>query len=541
MTRNRPFLARARIAAMVLLVVGLAAGMPPPQQNGLPVPECGLPGLPEFRDARPTRPTLSGTEYTRTKTHIKVHYTTSGSDATTLAYAESVAVFAESCWARGAAKGWINPPSDYGVGGSDLFDIYCRYSGNLGAYGVCVPDTVNTASYPDGYCSWVEVCVDSVPQPFTRYGRLKALVAHEFHHAVQIAYTNFESPKWAFYENTSVWNEDVLWPGHGTLYWRNRNPSSYTTNPLNNTYYSTISTGSTYEYPGGLWALFLTEYFSSTNMREIWERCGSHTGSHMTGDIDSILKRDFGIDLATAYGHYGIWRYFTGDRDDGLHYTQAERCTTAKLLRTHSSYPASGDEGTWDPYGPGGMDLISFTTNGSQDLTITFNGQNSYVWRAYVVTLRGSTMYEQRIILDANYDGSITIPSWMVTTAVLIPVVVHWTDGMSETPALYFDYTASVADAPTGLAGEGVKHAALELFAPSPVRGPATIRYALPRGARGTLRVTDVTGRRVEEFNLEGTGRTAAVVLNRAAMSAGAYFCQLTTGVEALRCKLVLE
>jgi len=540
MTRNQPFLARARIAVLALLAVGLAVGMPPPQ-NGLPVPECGLTSLPDFFDARPARPTLSGTEYTRTKTHIRVHYTTSGSDATTLAYAESVAVFAESCWARGAAKGWINPPGDYGVGGSDLYDIYCRYSGNLGAYGVCVPDTVNTTYYPDGYCSWVEVCVDSVEQPFPRYDRLKALVAHEFHHGVQIAYSNSESPKWAFYENTSVWIEEVLWPGHGTLYWRNNNTSSYVENPLTRPYYSTISTTSTYEYPGGLWPLLLTEYFSSTNVRECWERCGSHTGSHMTGDIDSVLRRDFGIDLATAYGHYAIWRYFTGGRDDGLHFTRADECTTSFLLRSHSSYPASGDEGTWDPKGPGGMDMISFTTNGSQDLTITFNGQNSYVWRAYVVAKRGSTMYEQRIVLDANYDGSITIPAWMVTTAILIPVVVHWTDGMSETPALTFDYTASVADDPTGLAGEGVKQPALELFASSPARGPATIRYALPRGAKGMLRVTDALGRLVQEFDVAGTGRTAAVTLDRAATPTGTYFCRLATGADVLNCKLVLE
>jgi len=432
MTRTHPIPARAGIVALALLAVGLAAGIPAPRQ-GLRVPECGVPQLPPARtDYRIPRPTLSGTEALRTKTHVKVHYTTSGSDATTLAYAESVAVFAESCWARGARAGWINPPGDYGVGGDNLFDIYCRYSGNLGAYGVSVYDTVNATYYPDGWCSWVEVCTDSVQQPFPRYGRLKALVAHEFHHSVQQAYTEEEEPKWAFYENTSVWIEDVLWPGHGTLYWRNSRTTSYTDNPLTRTYYSTNSISSTYEYPGGLWPLFLTEYFSSTNVRKIFELCGNHTGNHILKDIDSVLVRDFGVDLQTAYGHYAVWRYFTGTRDDGMHYGRAEECTTSYVLRTHSTYPVSNNEGTWDPYGPGGMDMISFTTNGSQDLTLTFNGQNSYTWRAYVLATRSGVTYEQRIMLDANGDGSITIPDWMVTSAVLIPVVVHWTDGLTK-------------------------------------------------------------------------------------------------------------
>jgi len=534
MNRTHPFLIRAGLALLAALSVGLA--------NEMPVPECGVPQLPPPRtDYRLPRPTLSGTEYLRTKTHVKVHYTTSGSDATTLAYAESTAVFAESCWARGARLGWINPPGDYGVGGDNLFDIYLRYSGNLGAYGTSPYDTANTTYYPDGWCSWVEVCTDSLPNPFTRYGRLKALVAHEFHHSVQQAYTEYEEPKWAFYENTSTWVEEVLWPGNGTLYWRNNNPDLYVDNPLTRTYYSTISTSSTYEYPGGLWPLFLTEYFGSTTVREIYERCGTNTGSHMLTDIDYVLNRDFGVDLATAYGHYAIWRYFTGDRDDNLHYSRADECTTALLLRTHSTYPASGNEGTWDPYGPGGMDMISFTTNGSQELSISFNGVNGYTWRAYVICKRGSTMYEQRIMLDANGDGSITIPAEMVTTAVLIPVVVHWTDGMSQTPALTFSYSASVSDVPTGMAGEGSRQPALELLASSPVRGPATIRYVLPAGSNGVLRVTDAAGRLVQESALEGTGRAAAVTLGREAVPAGVYFCQLVSGGDVLRRKLTLE
>ena len=91
------------------------------------------------------------------------------------------------------------------------------------------------------------------------------------------------------------------------------------------------------------------------------------------------------------------------------------------------------------------------------------------------------------------------------------------------------------------MAGEGSTQPALELLASSPVRGPATIRYVLPAGSNGVLRVTDAAGRLVQESALEGTGRAAAVTLGREAVPAGVYFCQLVSGGDVLRRKLTLE
>lgn len=534
-------------SGLVLLSLSAPASAAQTTFRSAPVPECGVPLLPRARtDSRIPRPTLSGTVAYRTKTHVKVHYTTSGVDATTLAYAESTAVYAESCWARCTRLGWITPPGDYGAGGDNLFDIYLRSSGNLGAYGVSMYDTANAAYYPDGWCSWLEICTDSVPQPFSRYGRLKALVAHEFHHSVQQAYSEYEEPKWAFYENCSVWVEDVLWPGHGTLYWRNNSIEAYVINPLTYPYYSTNSIASTYEYPGGLYPLFLTEYFGPNTVRRIWELCGSHAGNHLLKDIDSVLQRDFGSSLENALGHYAIWRYFTGGRDDNLHYTRADECTTAFLLRTHSTYPASGNEDTWDPRGPGGMDMIEFVTNGSQNLTLTFNGMNGYTWRAYVLARRGTTTYEQRIMLDGNGDGSITIPAWMATTVVLIPVVTHWTDGMNETPALTFTYSVSAADDALGLTSAGGDEVLLGRISPNPALNATAIEYVLPAGEKGELTITDVLGRRIYHSKLSGTGRSNAVNWTRLdrygqLAPAGIYFVKLRSAGKEVTRRLTLR
>ncbi|UCG43631.1 MAG: T9SS type A sorting domain-containing protein, partial [candidate division WOR-3 bacterium] len=209
-------------------------------------------------------------------------------------------------------------------------------------------------------------------------------------------------------------------------------------------------------------------------------------------------------------------------------------------------YPASGTEGTWDPRGPGGMDLIHFTTNGSQDLTVSFNGQNGYTWRAYVLARRGSTTYEQRILLNSNGDGSIAIPSWMVTTAVLIPVVVHWSDTVNSTPALTFSYSASVSYDPTGIADVGHSGILLGRNTPNPVRTRTRISYSLPSGDRGRLAITDAAGRIVTQYELTGTGARESVTWHRTDLSgnrvlSGIYFYHLTTTEHQARGKMVVQ
>jgi hypothetical protein len=392
----------------------------------------------------------------------------------------------------------------------------------------------------------MEITKDSVPQPFTVYDRLHALVAHEFHHGCQMRYSRSEEPFWWFYENTTVWMEDILMPGYGTLYWRNSGTTDYTSNPLTRSWYQINSLTNNYEYPGSLWAKFLAEYYASYAVRYIWWCCGYHTGSHCLYDIDSILRTYFDSDLHSALGHYAMWRYFTGDRDDNLHYFGAERCTTAILHATHTTYPASGNAGAHNPIGPGGMDLIEFQTNGSQDLTISFNGQNGYTWRAYVICRRGSTSYEQRILLDGNGDGSITIPAWMITTAVLVPIVVHWSDASFNTPALTFTYSASATDGPVQITENDISRPLLFYSAPNPMIKSTRISYALPLGKSGEMKILDVLGRTVKEIGLTGTGKYESLVWDRSDQSnckvnSGVYFYQLFCGGKTQQQKIIVR
>ncbi len=531
-------------AVAVLLLIASTAGAATESEHG----DCGLYLVtPRTTEARRTRPSYDTTEYFRNKTHVRVHYTLYGIHATTVAWAESAAVAAETAWVRVQRLGWAVPPPDQGAGGDDRFDIYVRNLGS-GVFGVAFDDSAYTDPYPDGYSSWAEIARDSIDQPFPKWGRLKALVAHEFHHCCQMRYSDFEEPKWAYYENTSVWIEDILFPGFGTLYWRNNNPTYYTDNPLLTPWLQILATTSTYEYPGGLWPKFLAEYYGSSTPRLTWQLMGAHAGSHMLLDIDSVLNTNYNGTLDNALGHYAIWRYFTGDRDDNRHFYDAQRCTTAVLHAQHSSYPVSGNEGIHDPIGPGGMDLIEFTTNGTQNLTIDFNGQDDYAWRAYVIGIRGSVTYEHRIPLAAITNmGSITIPAWEITSAILIPVVTNWVDGGSGTPALTFTYSATVTNAdPSGIDEYADRPVFLADIHPNPLAGHAVITWELPQDQSGVLQILDVAGRSVRTFNLTGTGQKvqSGWALNDQAghaVPSGVYFIRLSGAGTVIQRKIVVR
>lgn len=107
------------------------------------------------------RPTLSGPELTINTTNFKIHYTLSGTDATTSAWASAVA---EYCWSTVSNLGWALPPPDGGNGGDNRYDIYIRNT--LVLYppylGVTEPESPYSTPYPDGYTSWVEVYKDSI-------------------------------------------------------------------------------------------------------------------------------------------------------------------------------------------------------------------------------------------------------------------------------------------------------------------------------------------------------------------------------------------
>jgi len=499
--------------------------------------ECGLPKIDELRklgEGR-ARPTLSGTELFINKTHFRIHYTLSGGDATTTAYAESAGVYAEEAWSQLTTLGWYMPPPDGTNGGDTKYDIYIRDL--VGYLGVCYDENAYTSPFPDGYTSWVEIINTGIT-----YTRESALVTHEFGHGCQMRYSRSEQPYWWFYENTSVFMEDIVFDNVNTLPGR---LTGSTDDPLDNPDYPINRATGVYEYRGALWTHFLDEYYDTYDartVRRIWELCGYHAGNYILKDIDSTLGLYYSSDFEKALGHYAIWRYFAGSIDDGRHYEEGSTYPDISLLRTHITYPASGNEGSDDPSGPGGCNYIKFTNFGSNRVTLSFNGLNGYEWSAYVLGRSGSTSYEYKIMLEATQDtGSITIPGWEYSEIILIPIVTQWA---STANYLTYTYNVTLSAADKNIAGEELGPNYIGFFVrPNPARSQVSINYFLPINEQGVLRIYNTTGQLIKTKEL--TSKSNSFIWNRQdnygnIIKNGVYIIELTSGNQIKKQKVLL-
>ncbi len=474
-------------------------------------------------------------------THFRIHFDTTGTHATTRAYAESVKVYAETSWARASRLGWVMPPPDNNRGGDNRYDIYIQDL--VGYLGVCIEDSAYTDPYPDGYSSWVEI-----ENTFTSWNRLRALVAHEFHHSCQKRYSQFENdPQRYFYENTSVYMEHVIFPDTNTLLGRLSESPSHLLTPhwaitvRDELYYN-------FHYSGGLWAWFLHEYYDATPCRpmiRIWDLCGMHAGSHTRLDTDSVLRIYYDSNFQKAVGHYAIWRYFTGIRHSPYYFSDDSSYITSTILRTHSTYPASGNQGTSNPSGPGGCNFIQFRNFGNNRVTLYFDGQNGYEWSAYVIGKRGGISYEYKISLEPTQDtGRITIPGWEYDTIALIPVVTHWT---SSAESLTYSYNVTLGDELAAITEPTNVYFDLTLdIYPNPVKTQTTIKYSIPVSKNGKLKIYDATGRAVCNFELMGNKRPASILWDKKddfgqMIKSGIYFVRLMVDDKTISKKMVIE
>ncbi|MEO0093565.1 MAG: MXAN_6640 family putative metalloprotease [candidate division WOR-3 bacterium] len=369
----------------------------------------------------------SGPKYVYS-THFIIHFDTTGSNATTRAYAESTSKYAEYSWAKQCdTLLWATPPPD-GAGPDDRYDIYIR---NLSYLGVTYSEYLYPNPYPNGATSYIEVDNDISP-----WGLLQVTVAHEFNHACQLRYSYLEGV-W-FMENCATWMEDICYDNVNDYI----NYLSYSTpDPLENPHLSITETNNLYEYAGCLWPMLLQEGYNIACPRRAWERMGTVSGENTLSGIDYALSNYYGSNLAGALKKYGIWRYFTGTRaDPTYHFSESNLWPTSTVLATHNSYPASGNQGSMNPSGPGGTDFIRFNP-GSGILNISFNGQNGYSWGAYAIGYRvPAQSVEQEIMLDANGDGSTSMPWTGNSHIALIPIVTHWTSSANN---LTFTYNAT--------------------------------------------------------------------------------------------------
>lgn len=140
------------------------------------------------------RPSLSGPVKIQSTPHFAIHFTLVGRDKTTLEMVNAVSEALEAAWQfQIYTLGWPAPPFDCGEGGDARFDVYIMDLERNSALGYTTPDNTirdhpNTPAI-ERDAAYSHLILENDYRDFAEPLRvMRATVAHEFHHNIQIAY-----------------------------------------------------------------------------------------------------------------------------------------------------------------------------------------------------------------------------------------------------------------------------------------------------------------------------------------------------------------
>jgi hypothetical protein len=372
---------------------------------------------------------------------FKLHYDTTGTHAVPAAdgngngipdYIDKAAAYLDSTLVKHVALGFLTPPSDGGVGGDARFDVYFE---NMVYYGYAQPENFGPNPWNDA-TSYLVLHRNFLGFPSNldpegnQYGAMKVTIGHEFHHCVQFAY-DYGEYSW-FMELDATYTEDVICP----LTHDNYNYlSSFFSAPATSQMDESI-----HMYACYIWGKFLHQNFDQALMRQVWE--GARYGTDIYTTLSDTLQARFGWSQDSAFAQFALWNYITSSRDDGLHYTDAANYPLISIGRSHTSYPTGTVASPNNPAGYAASYVRFYPTASTGTLRITFDGDNSRQWAAWVIKTTGSNSYQfqQVPLAPVTFSGQLDIPNFQSYSNVMLVGI-----NLSEfSAAATFNYSAQI-------------------------------------------------------------------------------------------------
>src|SRR4030065_1201681 len=197
--------------------------------------------------------------------------------------------------------GYPAPPSDNGMGGDNLYDIYIINLGG-GLYGY-------TESEGDlggqKYTSFMVIDNDYAGFYSTGINGLQVTLAHEFHHAIQMGNYILRWDDQFFYEITSTSMEEFVYDHVNDYY-------AYLLHYFNNTGkpLSQFEPNSVDGYDLAIWNLYLKENFGFNILKRQWELMPSQRA--MNAINTSITEA--GSSFKHELNNFGVWTFYTKNR-----------------------------------------------------------------------------------------------------------------------------------------------------------------------------------------------------------------------------------
>ena len=280
--------------------------------------------------------------------HFVIHFTTMDVDSqwvngnwmspqVTTNYAQSILDLLEYSLSIFMSQNWDMPPLDCDeliedlnsashcvhFGGNAKYDVYISNEG----VGMVVPEAVYPVEpYTSGWSSFMHITslqnqYDELP--FWSHH----VIAHELHHAIQMRYGSGTSGTpgdythngW-FFEQTATYMENVIFPNN--IHLRTMLSNCDVVTPLTFPEHQISYPAEIYPYRSALWHKFLVDnYNDSAIVRYQWEEYGLQYATGQNVSLYPIYNNSISIatnqeiDLEQAIGDYGLWRYFTGNRN----------------------------------------------------------------------------------------------------------------------------------------------------------------------------------------------------------------------------------
>ncbi len=241
---------------------------------------------------------------------------------------------------------------------------------------------------------------------------LKASAAHQYAHAITLAYSYRKEPWWA--EATAIWLEDRL----------------YHTLPryLESLDFRLSLKGKAFDddnlkiaQGNALWAFFLGEKDRNL-VRKIWEEIELFPENTLLDSFSTVLEREGEGSLRSNFSDYSIWSYFTGNRNDGNHFLFADLLADPVFESSHSLYPVPLTEIT-NPIESLGASFVRFESEMSRGaLIVDFEGDQSCQWDVDLLLVSDvPPMYlKTKMSIDPSGRGSIGIPWQSISEVIMI-------------------------------------------------------------------------------------------------------------------------
>ncbi len=271
--------------------------------------------------------------------HFRLSWDESGSHAVPLQdvsgngipdFIDSAMVIFDHVWSVEVDQlGYPAPPS---IDGTPV-EVYNVYFSNLPYYGLTWFDQEIPALPGENYTSYMEVHHNFSGFYSPGLSGLKVTAAHEFHHAIQMRY-NVRSEDFFFYEMTSTWIEDLIYPEINDYY---QYLDSFFRD-VSNTSFDLYNGTTLFPYANMLYVQMIENQFGADVVRQIWEKFLS-VDLAMDAIINTLAQEPYYTPWQESLNQYGLWLYYTGDRaitgqyfKDGADFPQIRIQTSDKIV-----------------------------------------------------------------------------------------------------------------------------------------------------------------------------------------------------------------